>query len=457
MKNKKLIAARKRKSLTQEDLAEMVGVVPVTISRWENNEQWPRAYALKKLCQVLDVSPEELGFLSGGSLEIETSTTSRGPAQSKPSLIAPTTDILDIAIMGLILAQEQHHWTLDELRSRVEQKIEALDTMDQHPQKDVSRREALTFLAGLPLAMWGLTKIDTTLSPLIPEDILPLYSASIPACWNLFFSGQLTEVERAMPAYLSHLTPLAEHPSAQQKDAASLASQAHQLAALFSKDVHEDSGASLAYCKQALHYGQIAQDQNLIAASFIREVDTLYCRKRYPQIFQILQQAESCTPEASPLMRGRIYCHLGNEYARYGQEQEALRYMGLAYETFPDHPKNDPGFPYTHTDHYILHLNKMALYLRLNQPQEAWKAITEASTFVSDDVSPRRAELLSETVTASIALDDLDQSCFYFEKLATLGAKLKANLFISEAQTSYQEMQLKWPHETRVKALANLL
>jgi transcriptional regulator with XRE-family HTH domain len=452
MTNEKLIAARKRKFLTQEDLAEIVGVVPVTISRWENGEQRPRSYALRKLCQVLQASREELGFSSEPTGEAD-----REPAPATFSLAISATDMLDVAIMGLILAQQQHHWTLDELRLQVERKIEALSTMNQQHQKGVSRRDTLEFLARLPLAMWGLTKIDTTSPLLAPEEILPLHAASIPACWNLFFSGQLAEVETVLPTYLSYLTPLAEHPSALQKDAASLASQTHQLAALFSKEVHEDFGASLEHCKQALHYGQIAQDQNLIAASFIREVDTLYCRKRYPQIFQLLQQAEGCTPEASPLLRGRIYCHLAASFARYGQEQDALRYIGLAHDTFPDQPRNDPGFSYTHTDHYILHLNEMVLYLRLNQPQEAWKAIMEASAFVPSSITPRRAELLSQIVTASIALNDLDQGCFYFAELATLGTKLKANLFISEAQTSYQEMQLKWPHEKRVKALAELL
>ena len=62
MANKKLIAARVQKYWTQEELAEFVGVTFVTISRWENGAQQPRPYAVRKLCQVFEASPEDLGL-----------------------------------------------------------------------------------------------------------------------------------------------------------------------------------------------------------------------------------------------------------------------------------------------------------------------------------------------------------------------------------------------------------
>ncbi|HEU5379570.1 MAG TPA: BTAD domain-containing putative transcriptional regulator, partial [Ktedonobacteraceae bacterium] len=156
------------------------------------------------------------------------------------SLVPPRIDLFSVALMGLLLAQHQYRWTLDELRWQIERGMGFFDHMNQKTQAHVSRREALTFLASVPLALWGLTEINGASSPVDPKDILPLYAASIPACWNLFFSGHLAEVAKILPACLSQLTTLAEQPSIHRKSAAGLASQAYQLAALFAKEVQED-------------------------------------------------------------------------------------------------------------------------------------------------------------------------------------------------------------------------
>lgn len=47
--------------LTQTELAEAVGVKRYqTIARWEMGKDYPRLPHLRKLCEVLGVSPEEL-------------------------------------------------------------------------------------------------------------------------------------------------------------------------------------------------------------------------------------------------------------------------------------------------------------------------------------------------------------------------------------------------------------
>ena len=51
---------RKEKKLTQEQLAEKIGVTSKTISRWENGKTMPDYSILKTLCKTLDISINEL-------------------------------------------------------------------------------------------------------------------------------------------------------------------------------------------------------------------------------------------------------------------------------------------------------------------------------------------------------------------------------------------------------------
>lgn len=61
MLNQTLIAARKQKGLTQEELAEQTGITVRTIQRIESGESVPRSYTLKTIAAALDLSFEALG------------------------------------------------------------------------------------------------------------------------------------------------------------------------------------------------------------------------------------------------------------------------------------------------------------------------------------------------------------------------------------------------------------
>ncbi len=58
---------RKEKNMTQEQLAEKMGVTAKTISRWENGKTMPDYSLLKDLCNELDTNVNE--FLSGENIE----------------------------------------------------------------------------------------------------------------------------------------------------------------------------------------------------------------------------------------------------------------------------------------------------------------------------------------------------------------------------------------------------
>ena len=56
----KILSLRKKEGITQEELAEMVGVSRQTISKWELDETSPDLKQAKKLSEIFKVSIDEL-------------------------------------------------------------------------------------------------------------------------------------------------------------------------------------------------------------------------------------------------------------------------------------------------------------------------------------------------------------------------------------------------------------
>src|SRR5438034_882467 len=253
--NTRLQEAREHKLWTLEEAAEAIGVDVQTFWRWENYVQWPRKYALRKLCAVFERSVEELGFgRSPGTFahahpaeEMEqdevlppTSTAvhtfaraakptitsmERVPSEHVPGEIDGGTpvDMLSIGVVALLLARQHYNWSLDELQFRTEQEMKKLDIMTQQTEQKQgnvsrSRRDVLRFLIRMPLAMFGLTQSESDAALFLPvEEMIPLYVTGVPACWRCFFAGEFAEVKRVLPTYISHLTFLAQQASHYQR------------------------------------------------------------------------------------------------------------------------------------------------------------------------------------------------------------------------------------------------
>jgi transcriptional regulator with XRE-family HTH domain len=289
--------------------------------------------------------------------------------------------LFDAGIQMLLLAQQQAFWPPNEFMKRVKLALESSMGMRQ---RKFSRRQAMELLVSVPVALLSTMQVANSFAA---EEVISLCATSLPACWSLFWAGEFSEVEGALPTYFAWLTPLAHQPSKYQESAASLVSQVYQIASLLVLE-QEDFGTSLAHCKQASLYGQIAGDPNLQAAALIRQANTFFYRntlsylKRHTHILQTYQEAMQYIEDVSPLICGRIYSGLASAQAVLGQKQDALRNIGLAEEAFPEHPDDDPGFLYTYTTRYILHFNEALARLNFEQPGQAWEALTKATTFV---------------------------------------------------------------------------
>ncbi|HEU4471690.1 MAG TPA: helix-turn-helix transcriptional regulator [Flavisolibacter sp.] len=57
---KKIVAVRKQKGLTQEELAEKAGITVRTIQRIESGETIPRAYTIRAIAEALELDPASI-------------------------------------------------------------------------------------------------------------------------------------------------------------------------------------------------------------------------------------------------------------------------------------------------------------------------------------------------------------------------------------------------------------
>ena len=55
-----ILECRKKKNLTQSELAEQIGVTDKSISNWENGRNMPDLSLFKPLCEILDISVNDL-------------------------------------------------------------------------------------------------------------------------------------------------------------------------------------------------------------------------------------------------------------------------------------------------------------------------------------------------------------------------------------------------------------
>ena len=93
------------------------------------------------------------------------------------------------------------------------------------------------------------------------------------------------------------------------------------------------------------------------------------------------------------------------------------------------------------------------MYTNLSQPEGALAAYAH---FHVPEYASRRTEIVNREAAAWLALGDLDQCSANVEAGATLALSAGSELRYSEAREVYQGMLLQWPHEQKVKNLAQL-
>ena len=458
--NRKLEAARLKKRWSIVVASKKVGVSVNTFNRWERGLQLPQLETLDQLCKAFDMSPEELGFENVIVAKRRTKATIQNQVSTEKSVIdeqLPT----NVAIQETPVSLPQSQHFRNELATYVKQVKKSLEEISQAQKSDITeqsegllRKQAVTLLVSAPAAVFGLAQ-DTRELLLYSDEVLSLSAVSLPLCWQLYYEGGFSELNRILPGYITQLSALAQQPSRHQKWAANLASQAHQLSYLLALQ-RQDFGTSLKHIQDATHYGQVAVDINLQAASLARKAYVYFCLHHDIQRLQAYQEALRFCNACSPLLKGYIYTGLAETHASRKDDTMAHEFLKLARESYPDRPEDDPVYSYTHFRWPTFYNFAGQVYLHLNQPRQAWGAFANVDKLVPVSEEPYRVELVVNQAATALALGEQEQSCALLETAVKSARALGSALRYDEAYMIYERMQEKWGQEPRVKALENL-
>ena len=411
MVNEKLRGVRKLKRWSMQVASERIGVDRVTYSRWERGEQDPHPSTLDLLCRTFDMSPEDLGF---GHL---VATDARK-------------DLEDLA--------------MDEKRRNLFRQALQIGAALTLPTSDLATANTLEQALSAKLS-------------LSDSMLLEHFSKLITICWGLLRVDGLPTVGSLLPTFLPEITELVQQSPTCQKEAAALAAQGYILAGLVAT-LQLDHAASEAYCKRAVLLSRVAEDRTLESAS-LKHLAVKYFDLKHPrQTLQTYQEALQFVDRVSPLMQSRTYLGLAAAYAQIGQKQDALRYLGMAQETFPEAPEKDVSFTYADCGASSLNHYGGLIYMELDQPQKAWETFAEVEKLKQRIVIPERTiiEIVNCQAESAVAQRNLDLASTHIQAGVTGALKLKSERRFADTFAVYKNMRLVWPYEPQVKALGEL-
>ena len=448
--NEKLQRARLEKRWSVAVASRRVGVSVNTFNRWERGLQIPQLATLDQLVVAFNLSAEELGFGFIVSPPQKTEqhvlrVIERGGERNE--VLALSSQVEEERAYAASVSYLLKSSRPARVQSAASAKAEA--EAEQH-----SRRQVIAALIGTPAAIFCARRGDN-LSLLRAEEILTVCTSHIPLCWQLYFEGGRADVEKVLPDYITQLSTLARYPSSYQKRAASLLSQAYQLASLLATQ-HQDYGAANTAAQQGLVYGELADDINLQVAALIRQALVAFFLKRPRPCLQAYQAALRLAPQASPLLQGRVFVGLAEVYSKYEQEDEAKRFLEIGQATFPQAVENDPAYSYTHFTYTSASTYEGLTYMNLHQLEQSEQAFARIDRMVSTDAVPNRLELLVHQAMLASSQGELERAAGLIKDAVLMAKTLGSQLRSDQAYEVYERMLAKWGNEPAVRELEEL-
>jgi transcriptional regulator with XRE-family HTH domain len=358
---------RRMVGLSQEQLAEAVGVERTTVGRWETAESSPQPAQRPRLARALGVTLDELHDLLVDVVDgpdrdlVPTAPAARRslhPDDVTDNPDWPTWFGVRVAYLWGMLDDGPdavtEAETLQTLFDREFQMFEAM-AEDRHPAHELSRRQALVTMAALPLAVTR---------PRPGPEFLSRCAASLTACWHLLRGKDLATVDHVVTAYLLSLDAVARSVGPHRQTAARLAAQAHRICGIVA--LHRDRLRMREYhCRQALHFAAATEDASGQVAALISLASTHFYDTRAALSAETYQQALALESAVPPVQRSRIHAELAVAYAQLGREHDALSAAGRAEELYPASPYDDPSFLYAEFTPASLTLERGLSYLAL--------------------------------------------------------------------------------------------
>jgi hypothetical protein len=291
----------------------------------------------------------------------------------------------------------------------------------------------------------------------VTPETLGYFASLINICRQLSEGNELRTAEAILWSFLPRIEALVTYSLSEQSQAASIASQGYLLAASLIGH-HNDLQTRLRYSEQALLYGKLAHDLNLQVVALRQIAISFDCMRRPDQVLQTYQRTLPHVNAVSPLLRACAYADISGVYAQLGQKQEAYRFMGMAYEHFPETSEQEPAYLQTICRYSSLIQWEGLNSLMLGQPHEAEKTFARIDGLHPHIPVPERVrvELLNYQIEAFIALENLDQACTYLEAAALSAASIGSKRLFQEAFSLFHSLQNIWHHEQRVQQLGNV-
>lgn len=341
-----------------------------------------------------------------------------------------------------------------ELATRIREEPVVLEK----PTFPMTRREALTTIAAglVSLPLYDAPPSIATSQQKV-EDLLPECAATLTECWHAMAGSGMAYANRVLPAYLSLLAELVQHPSPKQTQVAALLSRAHQMAGLLALH-HNDLQTRQRHNQHAVEYATLSGDTDLQIAAIMRLASTHYSRKRPQKALVAYQQALPLLQNASPFLYGRVHVGLASAYATCGDKHAAERSLGLLHE----HP-----LEYDYTINDILYadfgrplhiLYEGITRLDLNQPEVSSNVFARIATLPSSVVVPERIrlEVVNQQALAALALNDQERFTTFLKEGITGAQAIRSKKRWQEARDIYGQAQSVWPREARVQALRDV-
>lgn len=480
--------AREYLALSQTEAAELLEVTLVTYQRWERGETRPHPYNLRMIrlkfkpallwLGLIEYEPEEKPDVTPRQEGATTCTSVVPPLLSLtvPSEEGSMTHVDERA--GIMMEPMTLHLlsfaymvcpTNNDRPDLVRRAIKEFDIMNSNNKNyQITRREAISTLASLPLATLGLTASGNTVQPTRYATTLTHCSASLEACWELSKSsepGDILLAFRRVSQYLPILETIANNASQYRQEALDLAARYalvktclgwHRVGPL----------ATVPYAKDAVLLSQEGGDISLELSAYSKLAWTLFFGKHYLPALQTAQEAEARlqehlrlkdAPPLHPCVFGQTYMNLALMQARNGRSADTA--LGKATEVdlsnemyaFIDYTRSD--LPRQEGQVYCYQGN-------LTKATEMLEQCINPQTLVSRVPQSERGRL--ETIhgmtLAALRTKDRDmEQVIHFWTAGIKGAKaLKSEKNFGEAVALYDLMEIIWFGEKRIADLREL-
>ncbi len=443
---------RQKKFWTLAEAAKRLGIKPSTLQRWEKGTSSPQPINLQRLCEVYEMTAEELGLADG---PVEPT-----PPPDEEGLTVAQFQKQDLTLCLLRIVWQGRRHAVNNYSVLQSLIIQELDIhLDREEQEPFSHRDALRRLALLPIVMLGLSALGAVLTA-SAHDILVQCSAGIVACWQLRRGKDLAFASAVVRHYIPTLKALTQSaPARERKAAADVLAQCLLLKSTLARHV-DGSYKAVIYAQQAAIYSESAENPILQALALRTQAAAHYYANHWDQALQAAEQAQAIL-EASrgpipPIVRSHVYAGLATYQASNGQKQEALRSLGKAHRTFFAQPPDKTVPTWIDHNQANLILNDGMTHFHLGLQKEA------IDSFGQIPLTPLRSELICvesfiNQVMAEVNRPDAERDmewCIDRWIQGIEGAKLlQSEQRFTEAVNIYTAMCAAWPGEQRIKEL----